>query len=261
MKFSAIAIRLRPREYFLSFAGTDDTNNGWREDFNFTFMDETPAQAEARKYFHDFAKTHPLSRLYLGGHSKGGNLAMFATIKSPDRLQRRLIKIYNFDGPGLNQRLLAKDRGQSVLAKIESFIPQDSLIGRLLEHQEKFTVIKSTAKSFYQHDLYSWQILGNNFILAEPTKSSIFNDRVISHWLEQATPEQREHFVEAAFLVLRDSKVETPVRLVSNLYKTVPAVLKTYTKISKDERKAISSMLIKLAESYIDIILEDKNES
>ncbi|MDO5481128.1 MAG: DUF2974 domain-containing protein [Candidatus Saccharibacteria bacterium] len=256
-QFSAITIRLRPREYFLSFAGTDDTNTGWREDFNFMFMNETPAQADAREYFRNFVKIHPLSRVYLGGHSKGGNLAMFAAIKNPDRLQRKLIKVYNFDGPGLTKELRLKDRGESVIGKIESFVPQDSLIGRLLEHQEKVSVIKSTAKNLYQHDIYSWEILKTDFVPAEPTKASIFNDRAISRWLEQATPSEREHFVEAAFLVLKDSKVETPMRLAVNFRKNIPAVLKTYTKISKEERKAISSMLMKLAESYVDIWLEN----
>ena len=257
-QFSAITIRVAPRRYFLSFAGTDGTNSGWHEDFNLTYMDETPSQAEAVAYFRNFAESHPLSRIYLGGHSKGGNLAMHAAIRTPDRLQRRLIKVYNFDGPGLTQQLKSKDRGQSVIDKIESFIPQDSLIGRLLDHQEKITVVKSTAKNIYQHDIYSWEVLGTDFVAAEPTKSSIFNDRAISHWLEQATPAQREHFVKAAFLVLKDSKVETPVRFIANYRKTIPAVLKSYTKISKDERTAISSMLIKLVESYIDIWLEEK---
>ncbi len=155
-QFSAIAIRFSARDFFLSFLGTDGTIYGWREDFNMALGAEVPAQAEAKKYLYDFYRRHPLSSLYLGGHSKGGNLAVYAAVTAPDKIQHRIKKVYNFDGPGLSKELLKQDLGFSILPRIESFIPQDSVIGRLMEHREKFTVVKSVAKDLMEHDIYSW---------------------------------------------------------------------------------------------------------
>ena len=43
-QFGAILIHMPNNELYLSYIGTDKTINGWKEDFNMTFMDNVPCQ-------------------------------------------------------------------------------------------------------------------------------------------------------------------------------------------------------------------------
>lgn len=249
-QFGAVTIWLRPGVAYISFLGTDSSLSGWKEDFNMTFMDEVPAQAAAAEYFKRFVFKHPLSKVYLGGHSKGGNLAIYTAVTASDLGQRRIKKVYNFDGPGLNKHLLEKDKGRPVSSKIESFIPQDSLIGRLLEHREKVTVVESSAAPLYQHDIYTWNIEGNDLVRSASTHQSDFNDRVLKKWLEHASLEERKAFIDSCYQVLKKSHIGTPIDVALGGVKNVPAILKAYRQIDKPSRKVIVETFKKLAGVY-----------
>ena len=249
-QFSAVTVHLNYREMFLSFFGTDNTLNGWKEDFNMAFMETVPAQAEGLRYTRQLARRFRWKKMYLGGHSKGGNVAMYAAVMAPDSLQRRIMRVFNLDGPGLSSGLIARDVGESILPKIVSVIPQDSVIGRLLEHREKVLVVKSEAKRLYQHDLYSWQVGYKSLVRSETTKRSDLVDKTITTWLYSATPEQRKTFVDGMFEILAAAEVETPFDILEKWYTYVPAMVKSYREIPKDERKVIMEVWRKLAESY-----------
>lgn len=259
-QFSAIAIQFSSRDFFLSFLGTDGTIYGWREDFNMSLGAEVPAQAEAKKYLNDFYRRHPLSYLHLGGHSKGGNLAVYSAVTAPDKIQRRIKKVYNFDGPGLSKELLKQDLGFSILPRIESFIPQDSVIGRLMEHREKFTVVKSVAENLMEHDIYSWEVLGTELIHSTASKRSDFTDRTITRWHESATKEEREVFVSVLFDVLENTGVGTPMDLALRWSASAPALVKSYMNIDKDRRKVMNAVLKKLVSSIRASRREEKAE-
>ena len=111
--------------------------------------------------------------MILGGHSKGGNVAIYAAVTSEKKLQDRIIKVFNYDGPGFDKDFIDNIENYDFIDKVYTFIPQDSIIGRILEHEEGFRVVESIQKGIYQHDIYSWQVKGKNMIkLKETTKSS-----------------------------------------------------------------------------------------
>ena len=249
-QFAAITIWVKPRLAYLSYLGTDETLYGWKEDFNMVFMDEVPAQAAAVQYLAGFLRRHPFSRAILGGHSKGGNLAIYAAVTASDLKQMRIKKVYNFDGPGLRKKLADRDAGRPVVQKIESFIPQDSLIGRLLEHRERFTVVKSGAKPLLQHDIYTWEVAGRKLVRAEATRRSEFNDRALTKWLEKASEEERKAFIETLFEVLKRSRVGNPMQLALSGVKNVPTLVKAYSGLSKEQQKSVTGMAKKLVKSY-----------
>lgn len=255
-QFSAITVWLNWRTAFISFFGTDGSVFGWKEDFNMTFMESVPAQEEGSLYFRQLSQHKPWRRFYLGGHSKGGNVAVYSAITANDRLQSKIIKVYNLDGPGINKHLAERDTGKSVIPKIESIIPQDSVIGRLLEHVEKISVVESTAKSFYQHDIYSWQVNGDELVPAKITKKSDFNNKVLARWLERATPEQRKAFVDVAFDLLERSKLGGLTEVVMGGMKSVPVLIKSYTEIPRQDRKILIEMLRQFIKSYADTLRE-----
>jgi len=201
-QFAAMACMLSDGTAFLAFRGTDNTLIGWKEDFNMSFCDSIPAQREAAAYTNDFAMQWPVL-LHLGGHSKGGNLAVYAGAKQDDNIQKRILGIYNLDGPGFTDSMMG-DRGYlTMVPKIRTYIPESSIIGILFEHEEAYSVIKSRQIGLLQHEPYSWDIMGGDFIhVKEMSAGSQFADRTIKNWIKGMTDQEREAFVEAVFELL-----------------------------------------------------------
>ncbi|MBQ6127924.1 DUF2974 domain-containing protein [Candidatus Saccharibacteria bacterium] len=254
-QFMAITIHISPAKLFISYNGTDNSLHGWREDLNLALLDEIPAQLSGAKYFKDVADKYPLKKVYLGGHSKGGNIAMYSAIISPDPYQNRIIMVYSQDAPGMSKKVIEKDTGASVLPRIIHFIPQDSVVGRLLNHSEKFEVIKSSAKNFWQHNVYSWEVdlSTRTLVRSKSTKKSNFVDKTLDRWLQDATEEQKKEFADLLFKVLENSKVGTPVDIGIAGIHAIPPLLKSYRSLPREERTVIAEFIKKLLVSAYEV--------
>ena len=201
-QFAAMAYHIGDGTVFLAFRGTDTSLVGWKEDFNMTFQDFVPAQREALRFTREFADACP-SALYLGGHSKGGNLAVFAAATCGAVIQRRILGVYNNDGPGFTQYLMGNPGYLTMVPVIHTYIPQSSIIGILLEHEEPYTVIKSNHVSVLQHEPHSWEIQGGDFVrVQEMSAETRFLDKTIKKWLSGIDREERGKFVDAVYALL-----------------------------------------------------------
>ena len=201
-QFAAMTFLLDDDSAFLAFRGTDYSLVGWKEDFNMSFQDFVPAQREALRYTQEFAAGYP-GKLRLGGHSKGGNLAVFAAATCEPVVQDRVCAVYNNDGPGFTEFLLGKPGYLRMVPKIQTYIPQSSIIGILLEHEEEYTVIKSSQVSILQHEPYSWEVMGGSFREAEGMDAeTVLLDKTIKAWIAGMSREERSIFVDAVFELL-----------------------------------------------------------
>lgn len=236
-QFSAITIIMPDNTIYVSYRGTDNTIVGWKEDFNMSFSQLVPSQTDAVYYLEEIAKIYK-SKLRVGGHSKGGNLAVYAATFCNPKIQKRIIKVYNNDGPGFCDKVVESNEYKNILNKVHTYIPQTSIVGRLLNHKEKTTILKSTQTGIMQHDLYSWQILRNEFVKDELTNSSEFIDQTITNWLREVKPEQREKFIDIFFEILNTTEVETLSEFSSKKFTNALTMLKTYKNID-DESKEI----------------------
>lgn len=173
-----------------------------------SFQDTVPAQRLALEYTQDIAQ-RLLMPLRLGGHSKGGNLAMFAAIQSPENLRKRIMGVYNNDGPGFREYVTENPVYQEMIPRLHTYVPQSSVIGMLLEHEEPYTVVKSKQLGLLQHELYSWEILGPGFVtMQEITADSRFLDQAIKNWLNDMPIEDRNEVVDAIFDLLSAGDVD-----------------------------------------------------
>ena len=202
-QFAAMAFLLDDKTAFLAFRGTDYSLVGWKEDFNMSFRDSVPAQDEAASYTVSFAAQFS-GPLRLGGHSKGGNLGVFAAAKAPLGVQKRIQAVYNLDGPGFTSSLMGNSGYLRIVPKVHTYIPESSIIGILLEHEESYSVIKSRQVSVMQHEPYSWEVLGGDFVhVKEISAGSRFADQTIRNWIADMTNSEREAFVDAVYELLR----------------------------------------------------------
>lgn len=205
MQFAAATLHLPDGSVFVSFRGTDNTLVGWKEDFAMAYSRAVPAQEAAAGYLRRAAGRCG-GRLHVGGHSKGGNLAMYAAARLEDGPRGRIIRVYNNDGPGFNDSALARDIYEKLQGQLVSFVPQSSVIGMLMNHPEHYEIVESDSIGIWQHDPYSWQVEGARFVRKpELAGDSVYIRNVVRHWLSEVDEEERCLFIETLFRVLRST--------------------------------------------------------
>ena len=249
MQFSAVSFLLPDESVFVAYRGTDTTLVGWVEDFNMSFMSAVPAQLRATEYAVEVAGRVPHRDLRIGGHSKGGNLAAWAAIHLPEKLQtKRLLAAYNNDGPGFDKSVLESDGFARVAEKLHTYIPESSAVGMLLEHTEDYTIIDSTTVSLLQHEPLSWNVLGNRFMyLGKRSEAAQLGDNVIREWLAGLTREERQEFVETLHQLLSaGGKIKTLEDLHSGGLSSGIALIKEYAGADEDKKKMLSDLVGRL---------------
>ena len=246
MQFSAVIIDMGNSVRFVSFRGTDNTLTGWLEDCNMYCMSPLPSQIKAADYLQK-AAAHFDGKFMLGGHSKGGNLAIFAGGFCGKAVQERIISIYNLDGPGFEEKVLQTDGMRAVSDKIKTFVPQSSIFGMMFEHCEDFTIIKSRQKGFYQHDIYSWEVDNTNKLvtLCELTSTSAFFEHTMSEFVAQLSVEDRRELIEGVFSMLKSTEDKTFSEIVAHFTKNAPTMLNSVKSMNSKTKLLIISSLMR----------------
>lgn len=257
-QFAALTIETGDGLLYLSFRGTDDTLAGWKEDFLLACLPEIPAQKMAVQYVRDVARQYPRRRLRLGGHSKGGNLAVYAGVYAPDSVQKRVHAIWSNDGPGFHDDLLDLPEHQRVADRIVSIVPKSSVVGMLLEHEEDYVVVDSSQQGLMQHDGFSWEVLGDHFVkLRSVTRQGRLNDLTLKEWVHNMPLEQREKFVDGLFTVLSASGAVTLTDLKEESLKTAGAMVRAMKDMEKDTRDALIYAVRLLFRCNAKVLLEE----
>ena len=200
-QFAAMTFFLGNGSAYAAFRGTDYTLVGWKEDFNMSFLDHIPAQRLAAEYLKDLASIFS-GAIHVGGHSKGGNLAIYAAAMAGDKIQDRIVNVCNFDGPGFMEHVLNHPGYDRIVPKCRTYMPQSSVFGMMLEREEPHTIIKSRQIGLLQHEPYSWEIIGANFIPDTLTTDSLLIDKTLKSWLASMTNEERNEFFDTVFGLL-----------------------------------------------------------
>ena len=257
-QFAAMTVETGDGALYLAFRGTDDTLAGWKEDFHMACMAEVPAQNMALNYLRKVASLYPRRKMRMGGHSKGGNLAVYAAVFAPAIIQKRLLTVWSNDGPGFRETVLSLPQHARIADRIITIVPKSSVVGMILEHDEDYTVVDSSQKGLLQHDGFSWEVLGGRFVkLRSVTRQARINDRVLKEWVRNMPLEQREKFVDGLFEVLTASGAETLTDLKEEKIKTAGAMVKAMKDMEKDTRDALIYAVKVLFRSNAKVLLEE----
>ena len=239
-QFSAITVLMPDNTIFVSYRGTDNTIVGWKEDLNMSFKSHIASQISAKKYLESIAEEYPDKKIRIGGHSKGGNIAVYAATFANKNIKDRIINVYNNDGPGFCDDVIETPEYKEMIEKVHTYIPQSSVIGRLMNHREKYTIVESVQKGIMQHDLYSWKVLGKEFItLEEVTNGSEFVDKTIKEWLENVEPDKREQVIDVIFDILNATDAQTMKELKSNWFISARTMMSSYKNIDNETKELI----------------------
>lgn len=214
-QFSATTFLITKKSMLVAYRGTDDTLIGWKEDLNMSFLPVVPAQRYAAEYLSDAAREFS-GEVRVTGHSKGGNLSVYAAVQAEPAVKKKIKQVWSHDGPGFIPGFLHTTEYLKLRPLIRSFVPQAAFVGILLEHEDHYAVVKSRQTGLFQHDALSWSVQGGSFItVKETTKRSQKNDQNLNNWIRQMTPKQREQFVESLYQIFSADNATTLTDLVS----------------------------------------------
>ena len=264
-QFAALTIDLGNGSIYISFRGTDDTIVGWKEDLNMGFLEEIPSQKQAVEYVARIARQYPDRTIRIGGHSKGGNFAVYAAAFCGEEIQDRIEAVYNYDGPGFDSKVLSEPGYQRICQKIQTFVPQSSVVGMLLGHEEKYIIVHSEQTFLQQHDTYSWEVRQKHFhYLDTVDNSSRFLDYTLKAWLAQMTPAQREQFVDAIYEVMRQTNAHTLHQMNENWLASAASILKSAKNMDEETRQAVTHaaglLLSSAKDGLLRVVLEQEAE-
>ena len=246
-QFSAMTIQISRKQIYLAYRGTSDDLTGWKEDFLMACMPEVPSQEEAVLYTERVAAQYPDHRLLLGGHSKGGNLAVYAAVQAPESIQDRICAVWSNDGPGFTDEFVHSDAFHRIEHKIHFIVPKSSVVGLLLAHAENYQIVDSSQIGLLQHDGLSWQVMADHFVtLSELTKESIRTEQKIRTWLQKIPLEERRKFVDSLFDVLQSTGAHTVSEIKKDRAKTAAASIPAMKELPKDTRERILEFLMLL---------------
>ncbi len=243
IQFSAVTFILPDNTYYVAYRGTDNSMIGWKEDFNMSFVFETPGQKAAVMYLNDnFKRSKKLLRV--GGHSKGGNFAIFASSFCLDSIQERIINVYSNDGPGFRQEVVNAPGYNRILPKIIALAPDETLISSIQNNKLKYKYVKSDEKGgINQHNAMSWQVMGNKFEYTNKSSGAVIVDKAMHEWLSGISDAKREKFVDLLFDLLMAGGVNTADDLVAGGLKGFGDLLKRVKELDKEDQKFLWSIL------------------
>ncbi|MBQ3077887.1 MAG: DUF2974 domain-containing protein [Clostridia bacterium] len=250
-QFSAITFHLPGNRLYLAYRGTDATLVGWKEDFNMTLVSHIPAQRQALSYLEETARRFPHHRLILGGHSTGGNIAVYAAIMASAALRQRIAAVYDHDGPGFQPELLRQSAYYEMLPRIHKTIPQSAIIGLMMAQEARYRVVDCRHFGPFQHDPYTWKVEGDHFVTVEEVDglSRHFN-RSINTFLRETDPETRRLFVDTVYEFFSATRAETVYDLLKNWYTTLPALLEAVRTTDPTVLAMLKETLRQLARSF-----------
>lgn len=238
-QFSVLCITLQDESIFISYSGTDNTIVGWHENFNMGYLEETPGQRKAVDYL-NFTMKRNRKRLRIGGHSKGGNLSVYASVMCKPQIQKHIIEVYSNDGPGFRKEILESDAYQNMEGRIRRIVPEYSIVGLLLEHESKYEVVKSSERGAQQHDPLSWEVIGKHFVYVEEVAAhSLILDKTMKNWLRQLDDGQRQQIVETVFDVLEAANIHTVDDFFQSKMKKVQEIMKATSDLPEETQKLL----------------------
>ena len=246
-QFAAVVFFLPDGTNYIAFRGTDSTITGWKEDFLMSCSSDTEGAKEAVAYLNDVAKNID-GDLILGGHSKGGNFAMYASIFCDEEVKERITKVYNNDGPGFRDEIIYTDEYKKAVPKICNIIPQTSIIGQLLSNYGKYTIIKSNATGIFQHDALTWEPTKDRFISSELDDFSKFVKVALGTWLKELDDETRQSVVSTVFSMIEETEAETFKEFGDSLFKNSKIILKELVNLPKEKREELMTAMGSLAQ-------------
>ncbi len=198
-QFSAVTVFFPDGCAVVCYQGTDDTIVGWKENFNTAVYEFVPAQHDAALYLERVAR-HTEGPLYVVGHSKGGNLAVYAAAHACKKTNERIVRVISYDGPGFHREFVSSEGYRRIADRTYLILSQNAMVGVLMHPVGQTVIVKSHNKGVMAHDGFSWEVKGDRFVRCSSfSKESDFFDKTMDNLIESLSPAERTDFINGLF--------------------------------------------------------------
>lgn len=248
-QFAAITFTYKDQFSYIGFRGTDTSITGWKENFNMACTSPVPAQTQALHYLEGVAPKLP-DKIYLGGHSKGGNLALYAALKASPEIQDRIVTVFDHDGPGFKKGAISNSEWDAVKGKVRRTIPNESIVGMLMFCPIEPTIVQAQEHGFDQHSVFNWDVNStmDGFIQADKLNDSAqFFDEVFTEWLSQYSDKEATAIVNALFKAIEVSGITNATEVFFSGIKIIPFISKGAQNIDSESGEILRNALGSLA--------------
>lgn len=247
-QFSAITFLLEDGTMYVAYRGTDESIVGWKEDFNMAFQSPVPGQVYAKKYLNMVTgRLH--NGFYVGGHSKGGNLAVYAAMNCAAHVQERIIKVYSMDGPGFRKEVLEQCRYDEIADRIVKILPHSSLVGMLFETSPRYKVVESKSFGLLQHNPFTWLVEEDDFLYAEDIYAARrLADESLNEWVLSMDEEKRKLFVDTLYQVISASEAENLIDFAADWKKSMSGIFAALKEVDEETKQVLKKVVRELFE-------------
>ena len=248
-QFAALTIDLGNGSIYISFRGTDDTIVGWKEDLNMGYLEVIPSQTRALEYLGRMTRQYPDAKLRIGGHSKGGNLAVYSGMKCAPFVQKRIQKIYSLDGPGFRPEVLKECHYNAIEGKVVKLLPHSSMIGMIFERDIHYRVVESNSHGLLQHDPFSWLVEEDHFVdVGDIYESQKIINEALNEWILSLNEEQVRTFVETLYQVISASQADDLITFTADWKKSMNAVVTALKEVDDQTAEMLRGIIRSLFE-------------
>lgn len=247
-QFSAVVCGLSEELTYVVFRGTDETIVGWKEDLNLAFSEPVPGQLHSVPYLEQAARTIDGS-FYVGGHSKGGNLAVYASMYCSVAVRERIGRIYDHDGPGFRPEVRNQETWQEIEGRIHKTVPRSSLVGMLLYIDGDYRVVESKTIGLAQHNPYTWRVKNGEFCVADEIRPGRkFVDQALNEWILSLNQEQMRIFVDTLYGVVQASETDNLIDFTAHWFQSLQKIGKAIGEVDEETAKVMMQIMRALFE-------------
>ena len=242
-QFSAVTFRLPNGVCYVAYRGTDEMIVGWKEDLNLAFSEPVEGQRLSVDYL-SRASESIVGDFYIGGHSKGGNLATYACMNCDEMVRNRILAIYDHDGPGFRPEVIARGAYEEIVGRIHKTVPRSSLVGMLLSSNSVYRVVESKTIGLAQHNPYTWLVRDDHFqVVDEVYAGRRFLDESLNQWILSLTQEEMHTFVDTFYQVILASETDNLIDFTANWFQSMQKIGVALKEIDPQTAKAIMQIM------------------
>ena len=256
MQMAAVTFLLSDGSAYVAFRGTDTTVAGWKEDFNMSYMPETAGQLSAVRYLNEVG-AEIKGPIRVGGHSKGGNFAVYASAFCDREIQDRILEVYTNDGPGFRSEVMEREAYKRILPRVVSIVPDTSIVGMLLTNNVGHIVVKSKDVGLLQHNALTWMVDQNRFRHTKQSAFGSFINRSQKEWLSNLDDKSREMFVNTLFSFFEATGMDTFDEMIANGRTSAEKIITSIKNLPKEQQVALVAVMGGLLKSGRQVVRKD----
>ncbi len=248
-QFSAVVCGFSGGLTYVVFRGTDENMVGWKEDLNLAFSEPVPGQLRSVPYLEQSARTIE-GGFFVGGHSKGGNLAVYAAMYCEPAVRERIERIYDHDGPGFRPEVRQQGAWQEIEGRIHKTVPRSSMVGMLLYADIAYRVVESKTIGLAQHNPYTWLVKNGDFRMADEIRPGRrFVDQTLNEWILSLDQEQMHIFVDTLYGVVQASETDNLIDFTAHWVQNVQKIGRAISEVDEETAKVVMQIMRALFET------------